>query len=494
MRTRPVIVLAAAVLLVVTCLAQPGDGLALEIFLSNRDNLPGSLLEHVTGARVSCAGCPVVLISIDALRPDHLGAYGYEFDTSPAIDEMASESVTFDRAISQGPSTLISHSAVFTSLIPSFHNARISGRRPLSPGAVTLAEVLRDAGYATAGFTGGGQLDERWGVGQGFDVFASRINRGEVPDLGDSDSEDADDGDPEDAAAPMLQTEVDLASEYLDGIGDRPFFLFLHTYEVHSPYAPSPEYRAMFETGYRGDLPRDSIGPDLFREINAGEIRLRKADVRHIKAMYDAEIREADHAFAALVRMLREHGVYDRALIIFMSDHGEELGDGNSVGHNRSLRDIQLRVPLIMKFPGAAYSGTRVANMVRLIDVMPTVLDVVGVEQPPGLLGTSLIDVMHGDLSAVTSAISEKIHPRARLDWMIRTNRWKLYRGKLYDLVLDPGETWSVGTTFVTVREALAREHADMVQLGKARAELDGGAIKMDKALRDRLRALGYIQ
>lgn len=218
----------------------------------------------------------LILISIDTLRPDHLGPYGYERATTPHLDRFAADAIRFETVVAQAPSTLPSHASLFTSLPPALHGALLGRRAALSSRHVTLAEILKEAGYHTAAFHGGVQMAKRFGLDQGFEVY-EEVN-GSFADT------------------------VARATAWIEGHPENDFFLFLHSYAVHHPYTPSKESLALLEPAYEGPLP-DEISVELLKRINAGEVKISDRDLEHIKNTYDAEIRDMD---AALERRLAQ--------------------------------------------------------------------------------------------------------------------------------------------------------------------------------------------
>ena len=407
----------------------------------------------------------LVLISIDTLRPDHLGCYGHEVPTSPNIDRLCDDAVVFEQAIAHAPSTLHSHASILTSLLPHHHQATWGGKTRLPESAVTLAETLRAAGYATAAFTGGGQMDRVFGLDQGFDSY---IQPGEEHFMGT----------------------VRRAIDWLQQNPARPFFLFLHTYEVHHPYEPSAEHLALVGDDYEGELP-EHISIDLLREINQKKAAIDEADLEHIKRTYDGEIRSMDEAFGVLVETLREQGLYDDTLVVLTSDHGEEFGEHGVVGwHSHTLYDELLRVPLVLKLPGSRRAGIRVSSQVRSIDIAPTIVAALGVETPTDYTGVDL-DPLIGDtdrLDLVT--ISRMDRPPGRDISSYRTSEWKLARRALFNLREDPAEHWDVALSRRDVAEDLQLRLDEVVA---AREPLETEQVTPTDATRRELQALGYI-
>ncbi len=427
-------------------------------------------------ASTSCTRTPppaapaVVFVSIDTLRPDHLGCYGYPRSTSPEIDRFREEAVLFEQAVAHAPSTLSSHASLFSSLLPPHHGASVLNHSAVAPSVTLLAEVLRDAGFATASFNGGGQLHPAWGLDRGFDVYESFAESD-----GDRLGEDT------------FRERLAAATAWIESVKEEPFFLFLHTYEVHHPYTPAPERLALMETGYEGKLP-GQISIRLLEKINAGTKTLHPGDLEHVVATYDAEISSADAGFADLLALLRRLGRYDPSLIVLTSDHGEAFGERGRIGwHGDTLYDEQLRIPLVVRLPGGRLAGTTVKGQVRGVDLAPTLLSVLGIPVPEEFSGAAL-DLTDRAAAAPRDALAEiDGSPNALA---LRTPRWKWYRGRLYDLAADPGERTDVASRHPDVEQDLSGRLADLVRSREPAGETP---IEVDEDLLDRLKALGYV-
>jgi arylsulfatase A-like enzyme len=247
----------------------------------------------------------------------------------------------------------------------------------------------------------------------------------------------------------------------------------------------------MFEDDYTGPLPQE-ISVDLLREINKNEREIDDRDLEHIVATYDGEIRSMDDGFGYLVEYLREQGLYDETLIVLTSDHGEEFGEHGKVGwHSHSLFDELLRVPLIVKLPGAAGAGTQVAHQVRGIDVAPTILGVLGLEAPASFSGFSLL-ARDGQVKSSPElvAISRMDRPARRNIDSVRTPAWKLYRNQLFNLEVDPEEQWDSAVNKAAVVEGLQRQLAEAIASRESAEEVQ---VVPDDLPREELKALGYI-
>ncbi|MGH7857567.1 MAG: sulfatase, partial [Candidatus Binatia bacterium] len=325
----------------------------------------------------------VLLVSIDTLRADHLSLYGYARPTTPAIDAWAKRSgVTFDNVVAPSPWTLPSHASLFTGWNATRHGVNYD--QSAVPGElVLLAEILRKAGWATAAFTGGALLDPRFGFVQGFDRYRYWA-AWEAPQSDE------------------LRSHVDRALRFLDENAPRPFFLFLHTYEVHTPYrkrepffsrwSESPSLAASVNF-LRPEPPRAANGfrvrETLVWETGVAPRPLQPDEVTTAVAMYDSAIAYADEQIGRLLHKLDELGISDRTLVVLTSDHGELFGEHGEFGHY-SLYDENLLVPLVISLPRKFGGGRRVTRQVRLVDVPVTILDLVGAPSLPEPDGTSL--------------------------------------------------------------------------------------------------------
>lgn len=412
------------------------------------------------------AGPNLLLISIDTLRADHLGCYGYDRPTSPTIDRLAAEGLVFADASTTSPWTLPSHASMLTGLYPRRHGLRLpvntfpqarmaahkSGveTRGYKVGQTTLAECLSAAGYATAAFVNFTLVSERYGFDRGFVRFRHIEN---------------------DPSSPDPSAVAEKAVAWLKQPPDKPFFLFLHFYDVHSPYRSLPEYEARFFHEYDGFLYR--TGRFHFPKIMSGEYVPGDADVQYLEDLYDAAIRQLDDGLADIVATLDETGLLDETLIVLTSDHGEQFMDHGSLSHGENHYQEVMRVPWIMRGPGIA-AGRRIESMVSLIDLMPTVLDVLQVPSPPGLDGLNVAPTWQDPPGEL---VPRSIFAEAELSTdfqfkpgtfdvkkAVRDARFKLHHDastnqrELYDLLADPGETSNLAETEKDVSDRLMRE------------------------------------
>ncbi len=437
----------------------------------------------------------VILISIDTLRADHLGCYGYDRPTSPAFDAFAEGAVIFRQAVAHAPSTLPSHASMLTSLLPEHHGAFYARRTALAQGIPTLASVLANNGFTTAAFTGGGQLAPEFGLTRGFDLYDS------VP------------------VGPRFSDTVSSAFQWLDDTAPPRAFLFLHTFEVHHPYTPPADLLALFSKEYDGPLPRQ-ISTEILLAINQGETVIDESDLAHIIAAYDAEIRSVDAGWQALQSGLEERGVLDDALIVFTADHGEEFNEHGIVGwHSHTLFDELLLVPLVMRFPQGWGGGDDVLYQVRSIDITPTVVAALGLEAPDSFEGISLLPFIGGSaedpgLAALSQQDnlkdvrfvsirhrSQKLIPRliqnipifdthGLFDKMALHLAAAARPYMLFNLDEDPEERHDLS---LGAKEQIRRLQSIDKNVSSARAITAGPEVELASETAERLRALGYI-
>ena len=316
-------------------------------------------------AALACAPPPnVVLVSLDTVRADHLSLYGYPRPTSPELDRFAADAWVFPESYAAATWTPPSHASMFTGLLPDQHGLRRVAET-LAPEAVTAAELLRDAGYATAAITDGGFLDPHWGLAQGFDRY------------------DVTPGQPwegKDAAVVFGRAE-----RWVEENRSYPFFLFVHSYEAHQPYDNRGGFADRFlDPGYQGSF-RDEV------DVLEDGALIDAAELPRVTALYDGGIRRADHFLGRFLRTLRDRGLLETTAVIVTSDHGEELREHGDLEHFLGkVFDEHVRVPLVVRPPGGvpARAERRPATAVSGLDLFPTLLDLAGLPAgdppPPG--------------------------------------------------------------------------------------------------------------
>ena len=285
----------------------------------------------------------IVLVSIDSLRADHVGCYGYGRPTTPAIDRLAAEGARFRNAVSTTSWTLPAHASMFTGLYSDTHGVVDNGLA-LSGNIVTLTEALKGAGYHTAGFFGGPYLMPEFGFNQGFDTYECCMSQFQP---GQDHSEDQVGVGPQSFADITGPLTLEKTEAWIDTLDSRPFFLFVHLWDVHYDYIPPGEYARMFDPDYSGTL-------DPRMMLRNASIRpgMPERDLQHLIALYDGEIRYTDDNLARLLAELDRVGRLDSALIVVTSDHGDEFFEHGQTGHQKTLYDEVLRIPLVIRWPG----------------------------------------------------------------------------------------------------------------------------------------------
>ena len=381
-----------------------------------------------------------ILISIDTLRPDHLGCYGYPRDTSPTLDALAAAGVRFEDVTAAAPWTLPSHASMLTGLYPSHHGVKDHEQR-LPDKIVTLAEEFRDHGYQTFAVVNTHNVGApEFQLGQGFDADHFRYIMETEDDPKTAKLKTFDSGD----------VVVSTAKEMLRARDeDKPFFLFLHFYDVHTDFTPKSEYRERFVGSYSGRLTGSTT---QLVKVRDGEETLTDADVRWLREMYDAEIRQLDDLLGRFFTWLDEEKLRDETLFVVTSDHGEEFQEHGSVLHGRTYYQEVLRVPLLLRGPGIP-SGKGVTTPVSGVDITPTILALMGIPSSQARDGLDLTPTWSDGQLPERLLFSEADHNN-KIDGefvydirkMVRGGEEKLLldthtgRQELYDLSTDKGE------------------------------------------------------
>lgn len=340
----------------------------------------------------------ILLVVLDTVRADGVGGTFNEHPVTPELDRIAASGLNFEFAYATAPWTLPSHATLFTGLASSQHNA-VHERFNLDLHHTTLAEHLSKRGYATYGITSNPWVTNGRGLAQGFDLF----------DAAYSNSEGAVDKGAERA------TELALGFVEAAADADRPFFLFVNYLEAHLPYAP-PEVGCEVLGIERSSLVREDFTIEEAEEIIAGTRPASDEELSLARTLYSCEIAYQDRMLGRVFEGLRSHDLLDKTLVIVTADHGELLGAGGMMGHEFSLSDDVLRVPLIVRLPGTFDGGERISSPVSHLDIVPTVLDIVG--------GARTSDVLEGEslLSLVAGAdpdrplLAEYNEPKTLLD------------------------------------------------------------------------------
>jgi choline-sulfatase len=406
--------------------------------------LSGSVSWSAGGPQSRAGGGPsVIVISIDTLRSDHLPAYGYRGVETPAIDRLRRDGILFARAYTNVPLTLPAHTALLTGVLPPENGVRDNLGYTVDPAkSPLLQQTLKNAGWATGAAVSAYVLRESTGIAHGFDFYDDDVGFHAGPGIQSLQRSGRD--------------TLAAAEPWLREAAGGPFFLFFHIFEPHSPYDPPAEFAGRFASPY------------------------------------DGEIAAADAVVGALLDELRELGVYDTALIVLLSDHGEGLGDHGEDEHGLFVYRSTLQVPLIVKLPGKARAGTTVERPVQLIDVYPTVLAVLGLTNPPSLQGGSLLET--AERNPQDSAVyAETFFPRLHFGWSelrsLIAGRYHYIDAptpELYDLVADPEE----GENLASSKPELAGQLRNGLSVYDRSLE---APTQVDAETRRRLQALGYV-
>jgi hypothetical protein len=392
-----------------------------------------------------------ILISIDALRADHLGLYGYPEPTSPFLDELARRAIVFDHAFAQIPSTLPSHMSMFTALYPAEHGV-FPPSAILAPEIRTLPEVLHHAGFRTAGHTEGGYVQGGYGFSRGFGEW--------------TDTPYADDTD--------VERTFGRGVAFLNSVKpDERFFLFLHTYTVHDPYWPPERYRKMFWPGPPPPGAGEPTGPH-FAAINSGLADTTPEAVAYYKALYDASIRYLDDRLRQLFADLEASGLADQTTVILTADHGEEFLEHGRLVHTQIYPEC-LHIPLIVVHPSAPH-GLRIGRLVETIDLAPTIYDLAGVTSPPGLSGKSLAPLLrdpHRRLSGEAYAEVKMLGYEGKALFVESSD--KLYQATFAAAVMESDGHWvSKDTSFDALPPAVEFRAVAFHQPREIQAFVDG--------------------
>jgi arylsulfatase A-like enzyme/Flp pilus assembly protein TadD len=438
---RAIWIVAAAILVVIA---------AAGAYVLVRGVPPGSGVAAPAGPPLN-----ILLVTLDTTRADHLGCYGWARARTPELDRLAREGVRFEWAFSPVPVTLPAHASLMTGRYPFAHGVRNNGNFYLGDKFATLATSLKARGYRTAAFVSSFILDRRYGLRRGFDTYDDRM--------------DATDGE----RGPIVNLEAERRGDHTGAALDAwltayarqmaaPFFAWLHLYDPHEPYWP----------------------PQPFRDAFAG-------------ALYDGEIAFDDAIVGQLVERLGELGLLDRTLIAIVGDHGESLGDHGEETHAMFVYDSAIRVPLILWRPGALKAGVVVREPVRLTDVAPTLLDLVGAPVFPTPDGRSLKRTIEGGVGgAVPPIYVETLVPQLNMNWAplrgLRDERWKYIEApkpELYDLAADRTESRNVHDERPQTVRGL-RQELEKITGGAAGALAVG---TMDRQTIEKLASLGYV-
>ena len=434
---------------------------------------------------------PIILLSIDTLRADHLSCYGYGLETSPSIDRFSREAVLFGNAISPSPVTTPAHLSIFTATTPAVHGRTNianyqEGYEPLPAGIISAAEILKANGYITLGLHGGGNVDGLCGLKRGFDHYAyvphESLNSG---------------------LAEAIRSYRTQAS---------PFFIFLHHYACHDPYTKGPkDLRLHFVKNKKDEMA--AVIDEFESQHYSAQVRKRfwrhfvlrsPADRELVMALYDGGVLYSDSLFAGMLDVLKKEGLYEEALIIVLSDHGEEFFDHGGKLHARLFIET-LHVPLLIKFPHAKFSGRQVLKDVRTFDLFPTVFEYLGIKaQPVSFQGISFLPLIlnKGSYDPLVMSFSPwgnrlRFQGQGHVFADEPVNRYKVPFW-LFDRKNDPEEKVNLADSqpeLLRRLESQSREiMRDQEQLAVLFRGQSGSRVEIDEEVVEKLRALGYIR
>jgi arylsulfatase A-like enzyme/tetratricopeptide (TPR) repeat protein len=395
----------------------------------------------------------LLLVSIDTLRADRLGSYGHAEAQTPRLDALARSGLRFTQATTVVPLTLPAHSSLLTGTFPAWHGVRDNGGFYLGDDQTTLAEVLKAKGFRTGGFVGAFVLDRRWGIAQGFDRFFDDFD---LEKYGEAQGMDA-------IQRPGGEV-VDKALDWLGAMRERPFFAWVHLYDPHTPYDPPEPFKSRFPSTPSG--------------------------------AYDAEIAASDAQVGRLLDALERDGRLGETVVVVVGDHGEMLGEHGEATHGFFIYDAAVRIPLIVAGPGVP--EREIADQVRIVDVLPTALELLGVPGPKDVQGVSLLPLARGERLGLV-AHSESWYPRYHYGWSdlqsVQDGRFKYIRAprpELYDLASDPREIQDLSSADAARIPSLEQALTSLLQRTTS-ALAPRGPQTVDAETEERLAALGYL-
>lgn len=515
--------------------------IALSVLIINSFIIKNKEIEY------KCPDCNVILISIDTLRADHLGVYGYKKNISPNIDNFAKKAIIFEKSYSQSHVTAPSHMSIMTSLYPSLHgicnfeetsNLCNNG---LDKNITTLAQILKSFNYSTIAFTGGGHVSDLLGFNKGFDIYNNHNFIYDNLELNES------------------YNPFDILKKLTN---NTKFFLFFHTYKVHDPYFPSEQTINKFCKNYNRtvidsykklnveviaklqEYPNSEFSQDVFDQLeiiiqytnnsnlsqeltyylslnfskenilnisrifekyyaNGNLIKLptvirrelvfdfSEKDLKYLKCLYDSEIYEMDLVLGRLFYWLNKSKYSNNTIIVFTSDHGEEFFDHGDFLHEKYYNEI-INVPLIMKIP--RFNNKRISLIVRSIDIFPTILDVLGINQEIKIEGVSLISIIKGKRPKLI--VYSELPTLAKFSVIDKGYKLLSHNEEifLFNIIDDPLEQKNLATSHPKITKRLmlqVNEHFDLNL--KKRYQKEHRKLDIDDEIIEQLKSLGYI-
>ncbi len=489
-------------------------GLILPLWGCDSSTQPGpaDAPEHGEDARDSTPDGPlpnVVVYLVDTLRADRMSLYGYERKTTPVLDALAAESVVFDQAISQASWTLPSTVSLFTSSYSASHRV-VSGAHKVDRSVETLVEFMQGLGYHTMGFVTNGLGGTGAGLDQGYDEFFQRPAQADMTPA---------------MRAAGLHTKQPLMDMLRAYEGDKPLFMYVHAVEPHAPYQGAPKNAEGADGWHALKNPEINKLNRSVADYRGLQVRLNRNEPRDgdiermaqlepevlaamedVRGLYDGDVLRADTSIGELLAMLKVKRLWDSTAFFLVADHGEEFLDHDLLGHGQSLYGEVVHVPFLARVPGLTDQGSRVPQAVQIIDVAPTLADLVGVDPLPFWQGRSLLPALQGETLPTAGALSVREHiDRPIKGWrgdhetaLIR-GRWKLIMHhdtdlvSLFDLEADPREQSNLADTEPERTAAMEAEIRDTLRALPV-LPIRASEVGMDDEKLKQLRELGYLE
>ncbi len=399
----------------------------------------------------------ILFFTLDTTRADHLGCYGYDRAETPNMDRLAETGILFKNATCQVPLTLPSHSSMFTGTYPFYHGVRDNGAFYLEPERTTLAEVLKVHGMATSAFVGAFVVDSRWGLDQGIDYYYDNFDFAKYKRIS-LDSVQREGGEV-----------IEAFFEWFEENHQKKFFSWIHFYDPHTPYDPPEPYKTRFSKWNWG--------------------------------LYDGEIAYVDELIGKVLDKLIEKDVLKKTLIVIVGDHGESLGQHKENAHGFFIYDAAISVPLIIHFPSRNLKAKKVNARVETIDIMPTLLQILGLPLPSEVQGKSLLPlILDKHSNQERFAYSETYYPRYHFGWSelksLQNSRYKYIqapRPELYDIVNDPNELTNIYRQEIRIGKQFEEKLNSLLEKMSAEGIKEKGPQKLDEEAMEKLMALGYV-
>ena len=399
----------------------------------------------------------ILFFTLDTTRADHLGCYGYHRAETPNMDRLAETGILFKNTTCQVPLTLPSHSSIFTGTYPFYHGVRDNGGFYLESDRTTLAEVLKENGMATSAFVGAFVVDSRWGLDQGIDYYYDNFDFTEYKRVS------------LDSVQRKGGKVIEAFFEWFEKNYQKRFFSWIHLYDPHTPYEPPEPYKTRFSKWDWG--------------------------------LYDGEIAYVDDLIGKVLDKLMERDVLEKTLIVIVGDHGESLGQHKEPTHGFFVYDAAISVPLIMHLPSRYLRGKKVNARVETVDIMPTLLHILGLPLPSEIQGKSLLPlILDKNSNQERFAYSETYYPRYHFGWSelksLQNSRYKYIqapRPELYDIVNDPNELTNIYRQKIRIGKQFEQNLNSLLQKMSAEGIEEKGPQKLDEEAIEKLKALGYV-